>query len=95
MIGESVFIVHTNYMFGDAYIDIFSTYDKAVDFMWNTLDEDVYDDLDDKPFLPIVYNDDKGSPRYHQHSILWLSAEGNASIAYAHATNCEFIYSIN
>ena len=47
MIGESVFIVHTNYTFGDAYIDVFSTYDKAIDFMWKTLDENVYDELDD------------------------------------------------
>lgn len=47
MIGETVYVVHTNYTFGDAYIDIFSTRDKALDFMWKTLDEDVYDDLDD------------------------------------------------
>jgi hypothetical protein len=47
MIGESVFLVHTNYTFGDAYIDVFSTYDKAIDFMWKTLDENVYADLDD------------------------------------------------
>ena len=47
MIGESVFIVHTNYTFGDAYIDVFSTYAKAVDFMWKTLDEDVFDDLNE------------------------------------------------
>lgn len=49
MIGESVYVVRINYAFGaDEYIiiDIFSTYGKAVDFMWKTLDEYVYD-LDD------------------------------------------------
>lgn len=53
---------------------------------------DIVDTIDDKPFLPIVWNDAKGYPRYHKHSVLWLSPEDNVSIA--NATNCKFLHSI-
>jgi hypothetical protein len=49
--------------------------------------------IEGKPFLPIVCNDDKGSPCYHKHSVLWLSPEDNINIAMANG-DCNFLHSI-
>lgn len=60
-----------------------------------TADElsDIVDTIDGKPFLPIVCNDDKGSPCYHKHSVLWLSPEDNVNIAIANGDG-GFLHSI-
>ena len=55
---------------------------------------DTIDTIDDKPFLPIVCKDDKGSPSYHRHSVLWLSPTDNVSIAVTNG-ECDFLHSIN
>lgn len=54
---------------------------------------DIVDTIDDKPFLPIVCKDDKGSQSYHRHSVLWLSPTDNVSIAMANG-ECDFLHSI-
>ena len=45
MIGETVYVVYTNYVFGPDCLSVFSTYDKAIDYMWKSLDETVYNGL--------------------------------------------------